>query len=80
LAVAHGRICSHRGWTHQNGRQKRAVKTYHGFVNPVGQRVVITDLRKFCREHGLQIVKMYHVMSGKRHQHKGWIWKDESDD
>src|SRR5918911_1676979 len=40
VAVAHGRICSHRGWTHKDGRRK-AVKTYTGFVNPEGRRVTI---------------------------------------
>lgn len=52
VAVANGRICSHRGWTHKNGRQKQ-VKSYTGFINPEGQRVVITNLIAFCREHGL---------------------------
>lgn len=77
VAVAHGRICSHHGWTYVTGRQRPEPKTYTGFINPDGQRVLITNLRAFCREHGLNIVHMHGIKSGKRKSHKGWIWREQ---
>jgi group I intron endonuclease len=80
IAVINGRILSHRGWTHVSSRQPRGVKTYDGFVNPAGESVVITGLHEFCREHGLQPVKMYELINGKRKQHKGWTWRRSEDE
>lgn len=81
VAVAHGRICSHRGWTHMNGRQSvvAVLRTHKGFVDPNGQRVVITNLREFCREHGLHPVHMFGLKSGKRKSHKGWTWNPDNE-
>jgi hypothetical protein len=78
VAVAHGRICSHRGWTYKDGKQK-AVKVYTGFINPEGQRVIITNLVAFCREHGLHPAHMHGLISGKRKSHKGWTWREEDE-
>lgn len=74
IAVATGRICSHKGWTHVNGRSRQDQKTYTQFVNPQGEKVVITNLSQFCRENGLHPVKMHQVKSGKIRQYKGWTW------
>jgi hypothetical protein len=77
VAVANGRICSHRGWTHKDGRQKSEPKVYTGFINPDGQRVIITNLRAFCRGHGLHPVRMHQLKNGQRKSHKGWTWREE---
>ncbi len=80
VAVAHGRICSHRGWTCDNGRRKRGLPMPHtGFINPDGQRVIITNLQKFCRDHELQPVHMHGLKSGKRKSHKGWTWRQSDE-
>ena len=42
------------------------------FTNPSGQLVEIFNLRKLCRESGLNRGNMTSVASGKREQHKGW--------
>jgi len=76
VAVAHGRICSHRGWTYATGKRKLAPRTYTGFINPGGQRMLITNLQAFCREHGLDIVHIHEVKSGQRKSHKGWTWRE----
>lgn len=76
LAVANGRICSHRGWTHENGRA-RQVTIQTGFISPEGQRVMITNLQAFCREHGLHPVHMHQLKNGQRKSHKGWTWKEK---
>ncbi|MGH8285138.1 MAG: hypothetical protein ACRETT_05165, partial [Steroidobacteraceae bacterium] len=75
VAVAHGRNCSHQGWTHENGRKRLPPKTYTGFVTPQGQRATITNLSAFCRQNGLSIVHMHNVKSGARRSHKGWTWQ-----
>ncbi|HNB52959.1 MAG TPA: GIY-YIG nuclease family protein [Anaerolineales bacterium] len=80
IAVAKGRILSHRGWTHVNGRESlNQPKTYTGFIAPNFQRVTITNLSAFCRENGLDVVHMREVKAGRRKSHKGWTWscKDE---
>ncbi|HLJ80222.1 MAG TPA: hypothetical protein VKT52_01970, partial [Ktedonobacterales bacterium] len=73
VAVAHGRICSYRGWTYNNGRRKQQ-KVHMGFVSPDGQPTEITNLAAFCREHGLTVVHMFQVKNGQRKSHKGWTW------
>jgi group I intron endonuclease len=79
VAVAHGRICSHHGWTHKDGRQRSEPKAQTGFVNPDGQRVIITNLKAFCREHGLHPVHMHQLKNGQRKSHKGWTWREDGD-
>lgn len=79
VAVAHGRICSHRGWTHKNGRQRSEPKVYMGFINPDGQRVIIANLRAFCREHELHPVHMHQLKNGQRKSHKGWTWRESNE-
>lgn len=78
VALVHGRICSHHGWTYQNGRPKLSTahpKTYCNFISVDGQRVTITNLKLFCQEHGLNLRRMYEMASGKRKSHKGWTWR-----
>ncbi len=78
VAVVNGRICSHRGWTHETGRQnKHKLRRYTGFVGPDGQGVVISNLKAFCLEQGLALAHMHEVKSGKRKSHKGWTWREE---
>ncbi|HEX8843523.1 MAG TPA: GIY-YIG nuclease family protein [Pyrinomonadaceae bacterium] len=74
VALVNGRICSHHGWTYKNGKRK-TVKTYTGFINPEGQRVIFTNLVAFCRAHGLHPVHMHNLISGQRKSHKGWTWR-----
>lgn len=74
VAVAHGRLISHHGWTYDTGRQ-RISKVHSGFVSPDGEIVEIVNLVAFCREHGLSVVHMHNVKSGQRRSHKGWIWR-----
>ncbi|MEO5886405.1 MAG: GIY-YIG nuclease family protein [Anaerolineales bacterium] len=74
VAVANGRLYSHRGWTYQNDRENHGIKTYTRFIDPDGNRVVITNLEAFCRENKLEVVHMRELISGKRKSHKGWRW------
>jgi hypothetical protein len=76
IAVANGRICSHRGWTHINGRTRQDTKTYTGFINPSGERVAFTNLAEFCRKNGLHPVKMRQLKSGVIRRYKGWTWRE----
>lgn len=76
VALANSRIYSHRGWTYDNDRQNLNLpKTYTGFINPAGLRVVFMNLQAFCREHELNAVHMHELVSGKRKSHKGWTWR-----
>lgn len=77
VAVANGKLNNHRGWTHKNSKKKYEPKKYAGFINPDGNRVIITNLSAFCREHGLNVVHMHNVKSGKRKSHKGWTWRED---
>ena len=79
LAFAHGRICSHRGWTHVHGRVRQDSKVYTGFVNPQGERVIIANLSQFCRDNGLHPVKMHNLKSGKISRYKGWTWRKDDE-
>lgn len=79
VAVAGGRIVSHRGWTHVRGRKRLAPLEHKGFIAPGGARTRITNLSAFCRACGLGIVHMFELKSGKRPNHKGWTWKHDAD-
>jgi hypothetical protein len=79
VAVAHGRIPSHRGWTHVRGRKRLPPKIHRGFVAPGGAVVRITNLSAFCRACGLSKVHMFQLKSGIRPSHKGWTWKHDAD-
>ena len=74
VALAHGRLLSHKGWTHIDARENLGVKTYKGFIEPNGIRTTITNLEAFCRENGLNVLHMRELISGKRKSHKGWTW------
>jgi group I intron endonuclease len=77
IALAKGKLHHHRGWTHVNKRQDLSQKTYTGFVNPEGQRVVIINLAEFCRVNSLHPVHMHQLKNGQRKSHKGWTWQSE---
>jgi hypothetical protein len=72
IAVMNGRICSHRGWTHARSRTPQNYKTYTGFINSGGERIVITNLADFCRQNSLHPVKMRQLISGIVKRYKGW--------
>ena len=75
VAVAHGRLISHRGWTYHKGR--KPVKCLHlGFVSPDGEPVAIVNLAAFCRKHDLHPVHMHRLKSGKQESYKGWTWRN----
>ncbi|MCX6059455.1 MAG: GIY-YIG nuclease family protein [Chloroflexi bacterium] len=75
VAVAHGRLHSHKGLTYNNSRQNLGIKTYTGFINPNGERVAITNLQNYCRENELGAAHMHEIISGKRKNYKGWKWE-----
>jgi group I intron endonuclease len=78
VAVAHGRILSHKGWTLALSRPRAGgPKTYTGFVNPQGEQVTISNLKAFCDEHGLCGPAMHGLKAGKRKSHRGWTWKED---
>jgi group I intron endonuclease len=79
VAVANGRLGSHRGWTHQAGKKKLEPKKYTGFIAPDGKRLIITNLKAFCQQQGLSVVHMHKVKSGQRKSHKGWTWREDED-
>jgi hypothetical protein len=80
VAVANGRITSHRGWTCQKGRRKQPPITHTGFIAPDGTRVTITNLAAFCRASGLGVAHMFELKSGKRRSHRGWTWRNDDED
>ncbi|TLY83241.1 MAG: hypothetical protein E6K41_01705 [Gammaproteobacteria bacterium] len=79
VAVASGRIASHRGWTHVRGKMKLPPIVHRGFVAPGGAVVRITNLSAFCRACDLRLVHMFELKSGRRPSHKGWTWKHDAD-
>lgn len=42
------------------------------FLSPTNKQVIVTSLRKFCRENGLNNGSMSEVATGNRISHKGW--------
>lgn len=79
VALVSGRILSHKGWTYKHSRKRMDCKTYNGFINPDGEKVVITNLAAFCRENNLSYVHMHNIISGVRKSHKGWTWRENNE-
>jgi hypothetical protein len=76
VAVSKGKIHSHRGWTHVDGRPiLNAPKQHKGFISPEGKPIVIVNLQAFCKKQGLHPVHMYALKNGKRKSYKGWTWR-----
>lgn len=57
--------------TQQENTEKARAKNYI-FTSPLGDDVIIYNLRKFCKENDLSDSKMCSVHNGKRPSHKGW--------
>lgn len=58
-------------------RQKKAEslsRTYYGFVSPTGEKVIITNLKRFSRDNNLNDSHMYELIAGKVKSHKGWTY------
>jgi hypothetical protein len=49
------------------------AREYH-LISPDGERYSGTNLRAFCREHGLEYTCMLRVVSGERNKHRGWTY------
>jgi group I intron endonuclease len=79
VAVAHGRLISHQGWTIATGRPP-FKRLYRGFISPIGEKVEFSNLLAFCRENNLSPIHMHNVKSGLRRSHKGWTWREPDDE
>lgn len=51
--------------------QQKRVKTY-SFINPSGDIVNVTNIKKFCEDNNLSDSKMIALQKHKRTIHKGW--------
>lgn len=47
-------------------------KTYTGFLDPQGNALTITNMKRFCAEHGLTRKSMMDVYTGQKLHHKGY--------
>lgn len=79
--VTRGHKRSYKGWRLEQPteplprrttpRKASAYKAYT-FLDPGGQTTTITNLSRFCIEHGLVYTAMIEVASGGREQYRGW--------
>ncbi|HDZ9878354.1 TPA: HNH endonuclease [Escherichia coli] len=53
-------------------RVEAALARHATLLSPDGIKYDIFNVRKFCREHGLNPPSVFEVLSGKRKSHKGW--------
>ena len=57
--------------TYQSNAESAHSKTYC-FIDPLGNKVTLYNLLKFCRDNSLSAPSMTRVNGGYRGQHKGW--------
>lgn len=57
--------------TRQYNAEYSLAKTFK-LISPSGNIMTITNLAKFCREHGLNKSNLHKVCKGIRRSHKGW--------
>lgn len=48
------------------------VSSTDRLVSPSGEVFEVHSIRKFCREHSLDVGNVYKVIYGTRQHHKGW--------
>jgi hypothetical protein len=78
VAVAHGRLISHQGWTFVTGRRP-FKRLYRGFISPTGEHVEFANLFAFCHDNDRSPIHMHNAKSGARKSHKGWTWRKPDD-
>ncbi len=78
VAVAHGRLISHQGWTFVTGRWP-FKRLYRGFISPTGEHVEFANLLAFCHDNDRSPIHMHNVKSSVRKSHKGWTWRKPDD-
>jgi len=61
--------------THQQNSEEAFAKNYK-FINPQGIEVGVYNLRKFCRDNGLDDSCMHRVFNGDLNSHKRWTKTD----
>lgn len=57
--------------TAQYNKEYSSSKKYT-FISPIGEEVQVFNLSRFCKDNNLSNGSMYHLLSGKYKQHKGW--------
>lgn len=66
------------GYTHTNEAKVKITNsklhTWYGFISPIGEEVVITNLTQFCKDNNLNKAAMSEVYHGSRRRksYKGW--------
>lgn len=53
--------------------------SYHGFRDPSGDPIVITNITRFCRENKIDRGCLYRLISGKYKSYKGWTYNAEEE-
>jgi hypothetical protein len=54
------------------GSNNPNAKSYE-FTSPTGEKFITTgNLKKFCKEQGLQCDRIINVLKGREETHKGW--------
>lgn len=49
-----------------------AISKNYLFVNPLGKKIKIKNLKNFCRKNNLDLSSMYRINSGERKSHRGY--------
>lgn len=71
-AAKKGKPSWNKGVPMQSKSREMLARTWE-LVDPGGNEYLISNLKQFCKERGLQDALMHHVATGKRKHHKGWI-------
>jgi len=69
------RVESMRGFKqsqHQKNKARETLECIWTVTTPQGQKMNIVNLRKFCKDNGLDQGNMVKVSQGILKQHKGW--------
>lgn len=68
----HNNAASNLEWCTRQENVDHSKKKY-AFISPLtGLKVVVNDLKKFCKDNELRCNHMCSVSSGARKSHKGW--------
>lgn len=59
-------------WCDRQYNAEYSLAKHFEFLSPSGERVLVFNLNKFCRENGLNKSNMHKVSTGDRISHFGW--------
>ena len=72
FSVVSGKQSHYKKWRLPGAKEPKIPRTTFTLISPDNTEITVVNLAKFCRENGLSVDAMRHVVDGTQKQHKNW--------